>query len=166
MQVNLVPITESDTIVLRNLWQFYEYDSCKYQPSEVDERGLFAAPEAFLESIGSSNSENTAFTIEVDGKIAGFLVIERAEVEGRMITEFADIFVLPRYRRQGVATSVFQRVVVNSSIPWLLAVFRKDTEALAFWKGVFAREAGLQYRENSPPEIQEFHEFIVNESDA
>ncbi|MFN7573306.1 MAG: hypothetical protein ACK5TK_18000 [Betaproteobacteria bacterium] len=165
MQVTLSPVDPSNVEALRNLWQLYLYESS--EDVEVDERGLcHPLSDEFLQVLMAKTARDRAYLLHLGPTLVGFLLIEDAAIEGRQILEFADIFILRRHRRRGLATAVFRQVVLMSEHPWLLAVFRKDKAALAHWEKVFSRTPELRWREKSPPEIAEFHEFILNERHA
>ena len=53
--------------------------------------------------------------------------------------EFSDFFILKKYRRRGVALEVVRRVLLGSAQTWLVATFRADAHANAFWRQAFAR---------------------------
>lgn len=167
MQVALTPVDGSNVEALRNLWQLYQYESSDEFDEDVDEQGLFPAlRDEFLQVLVARTSGDRAYLLHLGPALVGFLLVEEAEIEERAILEFADIFILRKHRRRGLATSVFRQVVLQSDHPWLLAVLRKDKAALAYWEKLFVRMPSLRWREKSPPEIAEFHEFIVNERDA
>jgi predicted acetyltransferase len=133
---------------------------------DVDRAGRFETPDEVFAKALLLRDGGSAFLVECNGAIAGFLVLQPAEIEGKPITEFADLFVLPRYRKMGVASAVIDRVILCSKQPWLIAVFRDDFQAQAFWRKAFERLPFASCREIVPPELPEFHEFVVNERDA
>jgi len=72
----------------------------------------------------------------------------------------ADLFVMPKYRRLGLAEAATRKIVAGHEGPWLLSVFRKDERALRYWQGAFAR---LPFRSVQPgPHHELFHQFIIN----
>ena len=54
------------------------------------------------------------------------------------VQEFSDFFILKQYRRRGVALEVVRRVLLDSAQTWLVATFRDDAVACAFWRHAFA----------------------------
>lgn len=153
----------SHSRLLANLWQYYQFESSVREQLDVDSAGRFEAPDEFFSKAPSFESESRAYLVQCDGAVAGFLVVDSAQIEGKSITEFADLFVLPRYRGRGVATYVIEQIILRSTEPWLVAIFRDDLQALAFWRGAFERIPFSSCREIIPPELSQFHEFIVNE---
>jgi predicted acetyltransferase len=151
--------------LLKNLWQFYEVESSVREQLDVDVSGRFPVPEEVFASVVQGTEGNSGYAILCDEACAGFLILSSAEIEGKAITEFADLFVLPKYRGRGVGSAVVEKVILRSSQAWLIAVFRDDMKALSFWHSAFSRLPFTSCREVVPPELPQFHEFIVNESD-
>ncbi|WP_444909087.1 hypothetical protein [Microbulbifer sp. TRSA005] len=62
--------------------------------------------EEHLSDVISGNVECDAFVVLVEGGIAGIVTIEQAEIVGMEMPELSDIFVLPKYRNQRVASKI------------------------------------------------------------
>ena len=168
MPPSLMPITLSEMQpsqlgLLANLWQYYQLESSVRDGLDLDSVGRFETPDEVFAKALRQEGGNSAQLVRYDGQVAGFLLLETAHIEGQDIIEFADLYILPRYRGRGVASQVIEQVILGSSQPWLIAVFRDDVDALAFWRSAFERIAFTSVREVIPPELPEFHEFIVNE---
>jgi len=166
MLIQVTKIQPHDVTALSSMWQFYLFESSLRERLDVDSSGRFESPDEFFNDVAKSKDGSSGYLMHCDGYLAGFLILEPAMIEGKKITEFADLFVLPRYRGRGVATAVIQQVVISSTQPWLIAVFRDDISALSFWRNSFEKLAFSSIREIIPPEVPKFHEFVVNESDA
>ena len=166
MHIDVSPMQPVHTELLLNLWQYYQFDSSAREWLDVDNTGRFDVPREVLTQCLNTDNGSSAHLITCGNAIAGFLLLHAAEIEKKPITEFADLFVLPKFRRRGVASAVVDRVILNSGRPWLIAVFRDDLQALAFWRRTFLRRPALSCREIDPPESPEFHEFVVKNSDA
>ncbi|WP_142747177.1 GNAT family N-acetyltransferase, partial [Mycobacterium tuberculosis] len=54
----------------------------------------------------------------VDDALAGFVLVDQVERGGRHYPELADLFVLPRYRRQGLAAHVVDQLVRPGEGQW------------------------------------------------
>ena len=152
--------------LLASLWQYYQLESSSRERLDVDSAGRFETPDDVFAKVLNLDDGNSAYLVRCDGAIAGFLILLSAQIEGAPITEFADLFILPRYRGRGVASQVIEQVILHSTQPWLIAVFRDDSEALAFWRSALKRLPFSSVREIVPPELPEFHEFVVNDGGA
>lgn len=166
LHIEITQLQTRQKELLENLWRYYQFDSAIRENLDVDESRRFETPaQVFSQDlVGAKGS--SAHLIRYDGAVAGFLILHAAEIESRPITEFADLYVLPRYRGCGVATAVIDQVILKSTQPWLIAVFRNDSQAEAFWRRAFERLPFSSCREIEPPELPEFYEFVVNENGA
>ncbi len=164
MNIELFQMQITHAPMLANLWQYYQLDSSAREQLDVDGAGRFETPEEDLLQALRSERGSSAYLVKCDGAVAGFFILHAAQIEGKPITEFADIFVLPKYRGRGVASTVVERVILCSPQPWLIAVFRGDLKALNFWRSAFKRLVFSAYKEIEPPELPEFHEFLINQN--
>jgi predicted acetyltransferase len=71
----------------------------------------------------------------VDGFIAGFVLLERSELPGIDAMELADLFILKRYRRQGIGRAVAIELLTQPG-DWLVRCHASDTGAVAFCNAV------------------------------
>lgn len=162
--VNLDRVSLADAALLDRIWQFYELESSLWSGDDLDETGRFTSLSGFLERLGDPHSFDWAYLIRYEGQLAGLLIVGHQNFHGRSIMEFADLYILPKYRGRGVASEVVRQTVLASDEPWLICVFREDRAALAFWHSAFERLPFSSVRESLPPEAPDLHEFIVNEA--
>jgi predicted acetyltransferase len=156
-QLRIDRASAADEPVFMRLFQLYFHDFSDWSGEDVDDQGRFDAwdPGTFAADSGS-----TAHLLRMDGRLAGFLVVETVDTPGGPMTEFADLFVLRKYRGGGVAMEVVRRMMVGSGHPWLVAVFRRDAQALAFWQKAFAR-LPLAVREFPDPGKPQYRFFAI-----
>ncbi|MET4683126.1 GNAT family N-acetyltransferase [Brevundimonas faecalis] len=153
----------SDASLLDQIWQFYELESSFWSGNDTDDAGRFTSLSGFLSRLGQPDPFDWAYIIRYEGKLAGLLIVGHQNFGGRSIMEFADLYVLPKYRGKGVASEAIRQTMLSSNEPWLVCVFREDRQALAFWRAAFERLAFTSVREVLQPKDPELHEFIVNE---
>lgn len=140
-------VTRADAPLVERLLQLYEYDYSEYatHPVDVDARGLF--PTVDLEALW--RPEHHVFLIDVDGATAGFAFVTRHESyvgEGET-WEFAEFFVLRRYRRRGVGERAARLALERFPGRWEVSELRVNVAAQAFWRRVIGRYTGGDYRE-------------------
>lgn len=162
-ELSIEPATLDDKTLLFRLLQLYFFDSTHWSDEDLQEDGLYECEEAGLLSYFDSNKGDRAYILRVGGKPAGLALVEEVPFEGKRISEFADIFVLPKYRRLGLASAATTQIVVNSENPWLFAIFRKDQEARRYWQSSFKRLPFRSVRAADDPAEDRFHFFVVNE---
>jgi len=132
MQIALLPTTAEQLPLIRNLYQFYAYESSDWEQEDVEIDGRFYIHDEHLQRYWQEPGWSASLIL-VDDCIAGFLLVERSELPGIDAAEFADLFVLKRYRRQGIGRALVQQVMGDGS-PWLLRFYRQDELACAFWQ--------------------------------
>lgn len=162
--VALDRVTPADAALLDRLWQYYELESSFWSNEDVDEAGRFASLDGFLERLRMPNSFDWAYLIHYEGRLAGLLVVGHQNLRNRSLMEFGDLYVLPKYRGRGIASEVVRQIVLNSGHPWLICVFRADTQALAFWRRAFERLPFAAVHELVPSEDPDLYEFVVNDT--
>lgn len=161
--VTLTSVAPADAQLLDNLWQFYELESSFWSREDIDATGRFNSLAGFLGRLGDPDASQWGYLIHHDGHVAGLLLIGLQQLEERTIKEFADLYVLPKYRGLGIASEVIRQTVMASDHPWLICVFRDDGKALRFWERAFERLPFSSVRELLSQEYPDLREFIVND---
>jgi len=121
MTTTLRPITQDDKQILANLTEKYEYEGSHIHgelADDFDERGLYCR---YYDKIVSCTDERRwGYFIEVDGKLAGFALVNNYSEPGDPEYDFyfADFFVALKYRRYGVGKSAFFQVLDKHKGRW------------------------------------------------
>lgn len=123
--------------LVRNLYQFYAYESSDWEQEDVEVDGRFYLHEPHFERYWQS-PDWAAHLVLVDGFIAGFVLVERSELPGIDALELADLFILKRYRRQGVGRAVALQLLSDGRVDWLLRCYAGDAPAMSFCQAVLA----------------------------
>lgn len=153
---SLTPDTESDPMQLKadslalraiaageegalaRLFQLYCYDNSAWSGEDVLADGSYDVCDAGLATYVHL-ADHAACWILVDGELAGFYLAEPGMAGEVAVQEFSDFFILKKYRRRGLALEVVRRVLLGSTQTWLVAMYRDDANANAFWRQAFAR---------------------------
>ncbi|MDF3933980.1 GNAT family N-acetyltransferase [Pseudomonas citronellolis] len=121
--------------LIRNLYQYYAYETSDWEEEDVEVDGRFYIHEEHLARYWQE-PQWSANLILVDGFIAGFLLVEGSELPGIDALELADLFVLKKYRRRGIARAMAEQVLTTGDDAWLVRFYRQDKTAAAFWSAV------------------------------
>lgn len=165
-EIKLEQVNSDNKSVIDNVWQFYELESSWYSKHDVNAQGRFNSLDGFLQRVGCEDAFEWGFIVKYYANIAGLLIIGDEHIKGRPIREFSDIYILPKYRGLGIATHLINTIILNSDNPWLICILRNDLKAINFWRTTFARLPFYSVYENIPPEIEDLHEFIVNDREG
>ncbi|ADR59701.1 GNAT family N-acetyltransferase [Pseudomonas sp. YQ_6] len=132
----LLPTTIDQAPLIRNLYQFYCYESSDWEQEDVEADGRFYIHEEHLHRYWQDDGWG-AYLVLVDGFIAGFVLVERSELPGIDAHELADLFILKKYRRQGIGRAVALQLLGGEG-DWLLRCYAQDLPAVAFCNAVLA----------------------------
>lgn len=110
LPVELLQTGPEHADLVRNLYQFYAYESSDWEQEDVEADGRFYLHEPHFTRYWQTPGWSASLIL-VDGFIAGFMLIERSELPGIDAWELADLFVLKKYRRQGVGLAVARRTL-------------------------------------------------------
>src|SRR5690606_38999633 len=100
-QLSLRPVTPDDAERLFHLMQFYYFEASAWSGEDVRADGLF---DCELSDVLASIRADPQWgrLLFVDDVLAGFVLVDQVEHDGRHCPELADLFVLPRHRRKGL----------------------------------------------------------------
>ncbi|MFC6299457.1 GNAT family N-acetyltransferase [Pseudomonas spelaei] len=121
--------------LIRNLYQFYAYESSDWEQEDVEVDGRFYIHEEHLARYWQA-PQWSANLLLVDGYIAGFLLIESSELPDLNALELADLFILKRYRRKGIGRAIATQVLTSGDANWLVRFYDQDEASQAFWRSV------------------------------
>lgn len=159
-QLSLRPATPDDAERLFHLMQFYYFEASAWSGEEVRADGLFDCD--LSDVLASLRADpQWARLLFVDEVLAGFVLVDQVEQDGRPCPELADLFVLPGHRRQGLAAHVVTALVCPGQGQWLLAVYRGDGAAYAYWRRALPR-MGVRAVELASDDAT-FHRFLIGE---
>ncbi|MDO8069807.1 GNAT family N-acetyltransferase [Janthinobacterium sp. SUN206] len=153
--MTLRAIVPGEEAALARLFQLYCYDNASWSGEALLADGRYDVCDAGLASYVHA-AGHTASWIEVDGELAGFFLTEPGMAGELPVQEFSDFFILKKYRRRGVALEVVRRVLLDSAQTWLVATFRDDAAACAFWRHAFARLPFARVEAYDDPALPQF----------
>lgn len=161
MEITIQKAEIADSAALSMLWQFYQYHQSSFDLEDVGSDGHFDIDEEYLCSVVRGEEECVAYLIFVADQVAGFATVEPTEILGKEMPELADIFVLPKYRKQGIAKFVVQHLMQADASQWHVSVYLNDSLALKFWSNLFTQLNVARVDKLEPIETEGFHEFVI-----
>ncbi|WP_070886106.1 GNAT family N-acetyltransferase [Pseudomonas argentinensis] len=157
MSIELIPTGVEHLPLIRNLYQFYAYESSGWEQEDVEVDGRFYVHQPHLQRYWQDEGWS-AQLILADGFIAGFLLLEACEDAAVADMEFADLFLLRKYRRLGIGRAVLQQRVSDGR-RWLVCCYEQDELAHAFCRQVLGElplEVHELDRDGDEPGLQRF----------
>ena len=161
MEITIRKAELIDNTAINMLWQFYQYHQSAFDLEDVDLNGRFDIDEEYIDCVIRGEEDCIAYLVFVSNQIAGFATVEPTVISGKEMPELADIFILPKYRKQGVAKFVIQHLMQTKINQWHVAVHLNDHLALKFWNNVFSKLNVSRVDKIEPAETEGFHEFVI-----
>lgn len=161
MDTTIRKAESTDIAAIIMLWQFYQYHQSIFDLEDVGSNGCYDIDEEYLECVVRGEEDCIIYLVLVSNQIAGFATVEPTEIAGKEIPELADIFILPKYRKQGIAKFVIQNLMPVETNQWHVAVHLNDSSALKFWNSLFAKLNVVRVDKVDPPETEGYHEFVI-----
>jgi len=129
---------------LTNLFQLYAHDFSEQwfdrPEGELDEDGRL--DEYGLMDRYWSEPDHEVVLIRRDGRIAGFVMVNRYSHSGLPLDhQIAEFFVARKHRRAKVGKAAALQVIRARPGQWEIAVARRNEGAKPFWRGVAAAAA-------------------------
>jgi predicted acetyltransferase len=159
MDLEICPCREEHKSVIWNLFQYYCYDTSVEDACDVEESGMYSLSPSYFAQYWTLHTWS-AHLLRWRGAIAGFALIEDSDaLPGAM--ELADLFVLRRFRRNGIARQVVSQFMTSRKVPWTVVVFDEATEAKAFWSSVFKLSQFAPSRQVPDPDDREVSVYVL-----
>lgn len=157
--LTLVKATAHDADVVFRLLQLYYFEASAWSGEEIRADGLYDCALADVQARLQEEPEWTRL-LWLDGLLCGFVQVDDVEFQGRRLPELADLFILPKHRGKGIASAVVAELVRPATGEWLLATFRKDHTAHAFWQRNLAK-MGMACSIPAGSEGTDFRFFLI-----
>jgi predicted acetyltransferase len=130
---------------LENLCQLYAHDFSEFwagrDDGELQEDGRF--PQYILLDSYWTDAARTPILIRAGGHVAGFALINSFSHSGLPLDfAVAEFFVVRKHRRAGVGFTAATEIIRERPGQWEMAVARRNTAALPFWRRVAAAAGG------------------------
>jgi len=146
MATTLRRVLAAEREILANLLEKYAHDFSEFDQRDVNQLGLYDDP--YLDYYFTEDN-CWAYFIEVDGKLAGFVMVSDYYGSDSRVTDFGimDFFVMRKYRRSGVGRRAFSLTLEIHKGRWRLQYHPKNTASVKFWNSVVSECSGGSYEE-------------------
>jgi predicted acetyltransferase len=132
-------------LAVRNMLELYLYDLSEYWPYELDVHGQFGYHTL---DYYWREENHAAFVFLVEGRYAGFGLVNDDVVSPQSDLWLAQFFVLRRYRRRGIAGAAARRIFDRLPARWEVGELPNNLPAQAFWRRLIADYSGGRYSDD------------------
>ncbi|MDO9336007.1 MAG: GNAT family N-acetyltransferase [Caulobacter sp.] len=145
MTVVVRPAAAHERPLIEGLLQFYTYDFSEFEPAgsdrfDVRDDGLF---EAYPLDPYWRDEGYWPLLIEVDGKAAGFALINRESHRGAANdAHMGEFFVARKFRKAGVGTQALAQIFGRHPGLWEIAIVERNAAAKLFWPRAIRENGG------------------------
>ena len=146
MDIEVIEAELGDKPVLRNLLELYQHDFSAFEDADVDSHGLYGY--RYLDNYWTEPDRHPLL-FRVDGNWAGFALVRAGAPH-----DMAEFFVMRRYRRSGVGTTIAREVFARFPGEWQVRQMTTNTAATAFWTRAIPAEFEQELLEHGP--VQRF----------
>ncbi len=148
--VRVAAASDADMPALANLFQLYRYDisaSRGEAGQDVLPDGRYPVP-GYLGSF-RADPRCAPFLVHVDGSLAGFVLVRAySQLTGDpAVHDILDFFIVRKYRRHGVGTTVATRIFDRCAGKWEVREHTRNRAAQIFWRRVIADYTAGRYTE-------------------
>jgi predicted acetyltransferase len=133
MQVTVELASIEQKSVLRNMLQLYIHDLSEFAGFDLDAHGLYGY--RYLDFYWVEDGR-FPFLVRIDGSLAGLVFIRSENLQTNPRYGVAEFFIMRKYRRHGIGTTVMRDVVERFPGQWSLAVDLRNAAGLPFWRKV------------------------------
>ena len=135
MEIVLRRAKREDREILANLLEKYDYEFSQYDDRDVNKLGLYGYE--YLDYYWTEKGR-FAYFIEVDGHLAGFVMVNDYPEAPGVKTDFciSEFFVMYKYRRKGVGKESVFRVLDLHHGKWQLKRHPHNIVSVHFWDHV------------------------------
>jgi predicted acetyltransferase len=144
VNITVRTVTFDDKPTLRNLMYLYLYDMSEFDNEDVARNGLFEYK--YLDHYWT-DADRHAFFIDVDGNLAGFVLVNRQTIVVENANTIAEFFVMRKYRRHGIGESVVREIFGRFPGEWEVREIAENSAAQSFWRNVIHKYTDGQYLE-------------------
>ena len=139
MKIDLIEIPFEQKEILRNLLEKSGYEFSQYNDGDLNDLGLIG--HKWLDVFWLENGWH-AYFIKVENKLAGYVLM--TDVVDKLFNnnyQIWDLFIIYKYRRQGVGTYVMNEIFKKFKGRWQITRHKKNIAAKYFWDMMINKSA-------------------------
>lgn len=121
----------SERLVVRHMMELYQHDFAEFDGTDLDEHGQYGYYDLDCFWITANFA---AYVIKVDGKWAGFALINDEVLNPENSSTIVEFFVVRKYRRHGVGRHAAKAILSMTPGRWEIKVIKENPVACAFWQ--------------------------------
>ncbi len=147
MNIELVPVQESEKSVLRQMVELYEYDLSVYTNEELNQHGFYGY--SYFDYYWNEKNRY-AYFVKCDSLLCGFVLVNDCfyalkEEAAKSISEF---FIMKKYRRFGIGKKIVNEIFDLFPGKWEVNQILSNEIACNFWETVISEYTDGDYEKS------------------
>jgi predicted acetyltransferase len=144
MNVEILPAQVTDKSVIQQMMELFRYDLSVYENTDLNEHGYFGYP--YLDHYWVEPDRHP-FLVRVDGKLAGFVLVNQHTYLPNSKYSIAEFFILRKYRKRGIGRQVAFHVFDLFQGRWETHQSDANIVGQQFWRSVIGAYTQENYTE-------------------
>ncbi|MYM33823.1 GNAT family N-acetyltransferase [Duganella sp. FT94W] len=133
MHIEVRQAEYSERIIVRHMMELYQHDFSEFDGTDLDEHAQYGYYDLDCFWI---NPAYAAHVIKVDGKWAGFALVNDETYLPGSTRAMLEFFVLRKYRKHGVGRHAAQAILAMTPASWEIRVIAQNPAAATFWQTI------------------------------
>ena len=133
MSIEIIPSLITDKSIIQRMMELFRHDLSEFEDIDLDEHGYFGYP--YLDYYWVE-PDRYPFIVRVDGKIAGFALINQHTHFPDSQYSVAEFFILRKYRLRGIGRQAAVDIFDRFRGRWEISKLPTNVAALIFWHEV------------------------------
>lgn len=151
-QIQLLRAEEQDKPVIRNLMQYYQYDTTEYNNDDPSSFGLFDYKylDHYWTDYGKEIEGRVAYIIKISDSLAGFVLVNNYSVFNKdsNTKTIAEFFIMRKWRKKGIGKDIAFRILDTHEGLWEVKQEKENIIAQKFWESVVNQYTDGRYRKH------------------
>jgi predicted acetyltransferase len=144
MSIEVSPALITDKSIIQQMMELFRHDLSEFEDLDLDENGYFGY--RYLDYYWIE-SDRYPFIVKVDGKLAGFGLVNQHTYLPTSQYSVAEFFILRKYRRRGIGRQVAGNIFDRFAGRWEISILPTNVIALRFWREVIKSYRSEKYTE-------------------
>lgn len=144
MSIEVIPALITDKSIIQRMMELFRHDLSEFEDIDLDEHGYFGYP--YLDYYWVE-PDRYPFIVRVDGKIAGFALINQHTHFPDSQYSVAEFFILRKYRLRGIGRQAAVDIFDRFRGRWEISKLPTNVAALRFWHEVIKSYLPERYTE-------------------
>jgi predicted acetyltransferase len=144
MKIEVSPASIDDKSLFQRMMELYQYDLSEFENNDLDSHACFGY--SYLDHYWEEKDRHP-FIVRVDGKLAGFVLVNKHTYLPGNEWSIAEFFIMRKYRRQGIGKAVAFYIFDQFRGKWEVQEMEANLPAQRCWRKVIAEYTGGHYLE-------------------